>query len=76
MGGKILLKFRSDKPICAVRRNDNLRRYTIILNHSRGWGGKPIGSPRDSRVAEMSENDMRARLFYFLHHNIITYLVS
>jgi hypothetical protein len=29
-------------------------RYTIILNHPRGWGGKPTGSHRDSRVAEIS----------------------
>jgi len=28
--------------------------YTIILNHSRGWGGKPSGSLADSRVAEIS----------------------
>jgi len=30
--------------------------YTIILNHPRGWGGKPIGSPGDSRVAEISRD--------------------
>jgi len=29
-------------------------RYTIILNHPRGWGGKPTGSHWDSRVAEIS----------------------
>jgi len=29
-------------------------RYTIILNHLRRWGGKPTGSHRDSRVAEIS----------------------
>jgi hypothetical protein len=28
---------------------------TIILNHPRGWGGKPTGSHRDSRVAEISQ---------------------
>jgi len=30
-------------------------RYTIILNHPRGWGGKPQGSHADSRVAEISD---------------------
>jgi len=37
--------------------------YTIILNHPRGWGGKPIGSLRDSRVAEMSPLISAIRLF-------------
>jgi hypothetical protein len=32
----------------------NRKWITIILNHSRGWGGKPIGSSGDSRVAEIS----------------------
>jgi hypothetical protein len=32
----------------------------IILNHSRGWGRKPIGSPADSRVAEMSRDNWPA----------------
>ena len=36
--------------------------YTIILNHSQGWDGKPTGSPRDSRVAEISY-DIQPRLF-------------
>ena len=27
--------------------------YTKILNHLRGWDGKPTGSLRDSRVAEI-----------------------
>jgi len=27
--------------------------HTKILNHSREWDGKPTGSLRDSRVAEM-----------------------
>jgi hypothetical protein len=30
---------------------------TIILNHPRGWDGKPIGSLADSRVAEMSRDN-------------------
>jgi len=30
--------------------------YTIILNHPRGWGGKPKGSLVDSRVAEISHD--------------------
>jgi len=30
-------------------------RYTIILNHPRGWGGKPPGSHADCRVAEISD---------------------
>jgi hypothetical protein len=33
----------------------NMLRYTIILNHPRGWGGKPKGSHADSRVAEISD---------------------
>ena len=28
---------------------------TIILNHSQEWDGKPTGSHRDSRVAEISK---------------------
>jgi hypothetical protein len=33
----------------------NILRYTKILNHSRGWDGKPQGSHADSRVAELSD---------------------
>jgi hypothetical protein len=42
--------------------------FTKILNHLRGWDGKLIGSHRDSRVAEKS-NDIRPRLFYRRHHS-------
>jgi len=35
------------------KRHDITTGYTIILNHSREWDGKPTGSLRDSRVAEM-----------------------
>ena len=34
------------------------------LNHPRGWDRKPIGSHRDSRVAELS-NDMVATWLFF-----------
>jgi hypothetical protein len=37
-----------------TRKQLNISRYTIILNHPRGWGGKPQGSHADSRVAEIS----------------------
>jgi hypothetical protein len=30
--------------------------WTKMLNHPRGWGGKPTGSPADSRVAEISHD--------------------
>ncbi len=42
--------------------NNRSQWYTIILNHPRGWGGKPTGSHADSRVAEIS-HDIRTRLF-------------
>jgi hypothetical protein len=37
---------------------------TIILNHPRGWGGKPTGSHEDSRVAEISQRFGPGFLFF------------
>jgi len=46
-----------------IREQLNILRYTTILNHSRGWDGKPQGSHADSRVAEISRFDIWPRLF-------------
>jgi hypothetical protein len=48
---------------CTVLKNFAEIRYTTLLNHPRGWGGKPIGSLEDSRVAELSQQIIGARLF-------------
>jgi hypothetical protein len=45
----------------AIRFTD--KRYAIILNHLRGWDGKPRGSHRDSRDAELSPYSA-SRLFF------------
>jgi hypothetical protein len=39
--------------------------YTIILNHSQEWDGKPTGSHGDSRVAEISRR-YQAPVFLYL----------
>jgi len=38
--------------------------YTIILNHSQEWDGKPTGSHGDSRVAEISKQIFGPGFFY------------
>ena len=53
-----------------------------ILNHPRGWDGKPTGSQRDSRDAEISNKIFGPGCFYFYSRqfdiiviNILTFML-
>src|SRR6185369_14619990 len=59
-------------PLLQVIRNTYIASgYTIILNHPRGWGGKPTGSHGDSRVAEMSPDIFAPAFSFFREAGLI-----
>jgi len=63
---------------CCIRdfspdRTKNIPDTTIQFNHPRGWGGKPTGSQRDSRVAEIS-HDIRQPGFF--HSGAVTHHIT